>query len=192
MLKEYEKTYDIFKIHYDSSEKTFKLYLVIVGALITILSYVYKDSFESVRLFNFNQLICFMIFLTSISGSFLYMMVVEHRIKTVFYVHNLNSIRNWFTTNTTSDIGSYLLLPSDNTIPKYFILCKDFFWEISVFAVLNSTFLTIGIMNILRYLQPDCFIKYNACHYIMFSLIAIILFVIHIYSYKLRGKKQLV
>jgi hypothetical protein len=166
------------------------MYLLIVGALLTIISYVYKDRLDEVRVFMLNQLVCFTLLLTVLAGIFLFMMVVEHRIKTVYYVHNLNSIRNWFINQSTKNIDKFLLLSSDKKYPPYFIKKKDFFWELSVFAIINSSLISVGLMNILSRFFQDWFASDLIIHPIIFLILIATTYYIHIIAYKNRGKKQ--
>jgi hypothetical protein len=175
MMKEYEKMYDLFNLHYSTSEKIFKLYLIILGFFFTICSYLYKDNLTCVNIFILPPLVKYVLFFVCIAGFLLFMMNIEHRIKTIFYVHNLNSLRNFFS-DKNQNIKEYLLLSIDKNHPPYFILFKDFFWEVCILAISNSILISILVLNLFKWESIRLLIIFWG-----------VLFLLHLLCYKLRS-----
>ena len=189
MLKEYEKSFDLFRLHYETSEKIFRMYLVIIGAILSITSLVYQTDLKTLPLMGLNRLVFFVLFLAVAAGSFLFLMEVEHRIKLILYVHSVNKIRKWFVNGGTT-IKDYLILPTDTSIPKYFSFARDFFWEIAVFAAINSALTSLFIMNLLNKLTNICLTQNTLSRYVLYGLTGSLIFIIHIYLFYERGKRQ--
>ena len=149
ILKEYEKIYDLYSIHYDTSQKISNAYLLIIGAFLSILSFVYKDSKSIFNFYELNDIALFSLLIIIIVGFCMFMMLVEHKMKIILYARCMNAIRKWFC-DANPSIKPYLLLPTDVTVPKPFVFGKDFFWEIISFGVLNSIITSLGITNVLN------------------------------------------
>jgi hypothetical protein len=177
LLKVYEKIYDLFQIHYQMSERTLRFYLLIVGGLLTLTTYVFKDNITDLNSFDLSPLVVSALFLTVLTGSTLFLMQVEHRIKTIFYVHALNSLRKWFTDNASTNLAKYLILPTDKKVPPYFVVGKDFFLEIATFAVLNSSLFALTLMNL--------FVNDTRLPYFVYGAMWISTFASHLLAYLL-------
>lgn len=186
MLKEYEKIYDLYRIHYDTSQKVFNAYLLILGAFLSILSYVYKDSMSSFNFYELNDISLFSLLIIIIVGFCMFMMLVEHKMKIILYARCINAIRKWFC-DVNPSFKPYLLLPTDVTVPKYFVFGKDFFWEICSFGVLNSIITSLGITNALNRRQ----IPYLNCLALLIFF-SVVLIVLHILLYAWRGTTSII
>lgn len=185
MLKEYEKLYDLYKIHYDYADKMIKNFLLVIGAFLSIVSFVYKDNYDSIDLYDFNQLVEISLYITSIACTSIYLMLLENRIKLIYYVRSVNNIRKWAVSKNT-DIKQFLSLPSDPSTPKYFRWFKGFFWELFAFGLLNSIIVGLSILHLLRSVIN---IKDVHCHVVYFGLI-ISLSALHLIVYRNRGSKD--
>jgi len=181
LLHEYDKCYELFKMHYDASGRLFRYYLIILGGFFTIISLSYEYFFpEGFDFFKLGDESLILLFSLSLLLLCIFFMIVEHKIKTIYYVRVLNNIRKYFSDNTTDDNRKYISLPISTDFPKYFTLFEDFFWEISFFAFVNSSFFCIFIINKFNLNESYCFI---------ISLI-IFLSVTQVLLFWLRGKKQ--
>lgn len=186
VLKEYEKIYDLYEIHYDTCQKISNTYLLIVGAFLSILSFVYKDSLNSFNFYELNDIALFSLIIIIIVGFCMFMMLLEHKMKIVLYVRCINAIRKCFC-DMDPNLNPYLLLPKDVTIPKYFAFGKDFFWEICSLGVLNSIIASLGIINVLNRWQ----ITYFNCPVFLILFSGILMFFCILF-YALRGKTSII
>lgn len=148
MVKEYEKCFELFDLHYRTSEKIFTFYIVLIGGFLGLLGFVYEGEADQVSLFDLREPIVYALFVIAAAGLTLFMMAVEHRIKIVFYVHAVNLLRRWFVHNSSKNLSAYLLLSTDPLVPKYFVFWKDFFWELLLFSVLSSTVTSLFLLNV--------------------------------------------
>ncbi|NPV62495.1 MAG: hypothetical protein HPY61_07680 [Methanotrichaceae archaeon] len=186
IIKEYEKLYDLYRIHYDTSQKISYAYLLILGGFLLILSLVYNDSMSVLNFCALNDLALFSLLIIIIVGFCMFMMLVEHKMKIILYARCMNAIRRWFC-DANPSFKPYLLLPTDVNVPKHFVIGKDFFWEIISFGVLNSIITSLGITNLLNRWQ----IPYFNCSELLFFF-SLILIVLHILLYAWRGTTSII
>jgi hypothetical protein len=183
MLKEYEYNNKSFEIHYKAVELTFNLFLVIITSFIGILSLVYKDE-VNINIFHLDDLSLMIVFIASLSGLFLYLKMVEHRLLLITYVRSLNLIRKWFSDNSISNLHEYFIFPAQKNSPKYYRKFRHFYWEALSFSSITSTLFTILTLNILnRFIT----LKNNNFNYLFFAFLLFVFLFISILYYKKRG-----
>jgi hypothetical protein len=180
-LHEYDKCYDLFKMHYEVSDQLSKNYFMIVGGMISLLSLFYNKIFgEYFSIFNLTLEMTIIVAGVCILMSIVYMIFIEHKIKTIYYVRVLNNIRKYFYDIATLKEKQYILFAISKNELKYFVLFKDFFWNMTFFSVFNSFAFFVLFANILK-----------GADKLILSLIVIPLgIIINLSLYWFRGKMQ--
>lgn len=186
MLKEYEMLYSKFEMHYSAVEKTISLYFIIIGAILSANSFFIKDfnNFSIFSLTEFQIFCCIFIF---ILGSVNLLKVIEHRLLIITYVKNLNQNRKWFIEKFEKEqLQKYSIFETTYKSPKYYKKYRHFYWEVLGIGIINSSFLSLAIINLLRIfqLQSKYYIIINWLFFILISLISTILFMGY---YKFKG-----
>lgn len=181
LLREYDKSYELFKMHSEASSRLFRNYLILLGGFFSIVSFTYKKLFpEGFDLLKLKDESLIFLFLLSLILFSFFFIIVEHKILTIYYVRALNNIRKYFFDNTTCANRKYISLPISTDFPKYFTLFGDFFWEILFFSFINSSFFCILIIN-----------KFNLNEsYLFFIFLFLFMTAMHLLLFWLRGKKQ--
>lgn len=186
MLKEYDKLYELYKIQYEYADKIIQYFLLVVGAFLTIASYIYKDNFGNVDIYNFNSLVLFALYTSTIACSSFYLMLIEHRIKLLLYARSVNGIRKW-AVSQNADIKPFLVLPDNLNTPKYFSWFKGFFWELFAFGLLNSIIMGLSLVHIIRLVIT---VNDEYCTQ-LYIFIVLVLAGLHLLIYRTRGKQKI-
>lgn len=150
MLKEYEMLYSKFEMHYNSVEKTIGLYFLIIGAIVSANGFFIKNDslFSLFSLSEFQIICCFFIFIV---GTVVSLKIIEHRLLIITYVKNLNQNRKWFNENIANkELQKYSLFETSYKSPKYYKKYRHFYWEVMGIAIINSSFLSLFIINSIR------------------------------------------
>lgn len=143
MKLEYEFYSGKAEMHYNAVESTIRLYFVLIGALLTIWAYIYKDNISSFDICNLNPIIKFTTFILLVIGILSFLKVAEHRLLIIAYVKSLNGIRKWFVDNTNTNIENYFIYKADTQNPPFYRRNRHFYWELLGLAFLNSIWIVL-------------------------------------------------
>lgn len=189
MLKEYEMLYSKFEMHYSAVEKTVSIYILIIGGILSTNGFLMKvvNNFSVFRLNGFQIFCCFFI---SIVGTILTLKVMEHRLLIITYVKSLNLNRKWFFDNLDPNrFAEYSLFEASYKSPKYFKRYRHFYWEVLGLSLINSSFLSLFLINIIckigvtsKYAE---LINWSFCVFV-----CVISTYLIIRYYKYRGEKE--
>lgn len=190
MLKEYEKLYGKFDMHYQAVEKSINFYFVLIGAVISFNGLVYT-KFDGIEIFNLSGFQIIFLMILCLLGFLVFFKVIEHRLLIIAYVKSLNLNRKWFLENSEDkNLSSFLYFKADVSEPKFFKPFRHFYWESTGLAAINSIFCALFIINLVIrtkffYSQNSVFVNSLLFVFLFFSLIYF-----HILYYKLRGEKE--
>jgi hypothetical protein len=185
MLREYDKLYELYKIHYDYADKIIRYFLLVLGVLLTVFSYIYKDNFENVEIYNLNSLVLIDLYISTIVCFSLYLMLIEHRIKLLLYARSVNGIRKW-AVSQSKGIKPFLILPDNITIPKYFSWFKDFFWEVFTFGLLSSIIMGLSLIHIIKLVIT---VDDKYCN-LLYIFLILVLAGFHLFIYRMICKQK--
>ena len=190
MIKEYEKLYSKFEMHYTAVEKSINFYIIIVGAVISLQSLIYKKE-DRISLFSLTGIQMLLLLIVSIFGYIIFLKVLEHRILIIAYVKSLNLNRKWFLDNSEDvTLGKYFFFKADVKLPEYYKRFRHFYWEALGIAAMNSIILSLIIINaFIRLFQLKAVhaLAFN-CFYVV--LITVILTYVSLEIYKYRGTQE--
>jgi len=190
MLKEYEKLYSKFEMHYNAVEKSINFYIIIVGAIISLQSLIYKKE-DRISLFSLTGIQMLLLLIVTIFGYIIFLKVLEHRILIIAYVKSLNLNRKWFLDNSEdTNLSKYFFFKADVKSPEYYKKFRHFYWEAIGLATMNSIILSLLIINgFIRLLKIEAIhaLAYN-CFYVI--AITAVLVYISVRVYKSRGNQE--
>jgi hypothetical protein len=148
-LEEYKNLFELIKIHFDSIKNLFRLYMSIIIIPFTVIALIHRNTILELKWTVLGDFVLGVIVFIWLSGIIIFRICIEHRIKTILYVHCINSIRRYFVDKDgTHQLREYLLLSTDGKFPPFFSVGRDYFWETSLLAILNSAFLCVIVVNI--------------------------------------------
>lgn len=189
MLKEYEMLYGKFEMHYVAVEKTITLYLVIVGAIISSNSFFIRD-FKKFSIFNLTNFQIFCSLFVFIVGSITIFKVIEHRLLIITYVKNLNQNRKWFSEKVgNNEFEKYSMFEASYKSPQYYKRFRHFYWEVLGLSVINSSFIAIFLINIIKLLGLKC-TYYNFINWIWYLIISFVVIICFFQYYKARANNE--
>ena len=186
MLKEYEKLYSKFEMHYQAVEKSINFYIIVIGAIISLQGLVYKT--EQISIFSLTGIQLLFLLITVIFGNIIYFKVVEHRILIIAYVKSLNLNRKWFLDNSEDpELSKYFFFKADVKSPLYYKPFRHFYWEALGLSAMNALLLSLFIVNsfIRMFAIESTHALKNNC--ITIIILAIILAYFSVRMYQWRG-----
>lgn len=190
MLKEYEMIYSKFKMHYDAVERTFRIYLIIIGAVLSLIGFFLEGNSKSFSLFQMKNFELTLLSIVSFTGVFIYFKIVEHRLLIIAYVKSLNLNRKWFEDNIEENISDYLYFKTGTEGAKFFARWRHFYWEAMTLSFLNSVFISIavinGIIRLTKFQSAEHVLWNSAC----FAFLTTLFVTLQLTYYRLRGKKE--
>jgi len=190
MLKEYEKLYSKFEMHYNAVEKSINFYVIIVGAIISLQSLLYNKA-ERISLFSLTGIQMLLLLIVSLFGYIIFLKVLEHRILIIAYVKSLNLNRKWFLDNSEdSTLDQYFFFKADVKSPEYYKKYRHFYWEALGIATINSIILSLLIVNAFIRLFHATATHALAFNCLFVVIITCILSYISIKIYKARGTQE--
>lgn len=151
MLKEYEMQYGHFERHYEAVEKSFRLFLVIVGAISSFVGLIYQDQeLSKFELFDLEVLPLVLFTLTSIFGLLIFLRIIEHRLLIIEYVKALNLNRRWFADHSPNKdvLVKYMYWKPQIARPHFFSWFNHFFGEAASMAFIVGSFSSVSGLNI--------------------------------------------
>lgn len=190
MLKEYEMQYGHFERHYEAVEKSFRFFLLIVGAISSFVGILYKDQdLRKFELYDLAVLPIVLLALTSIFGLLIFLRIIEHRLLIIEYVKALNLNRRWFADQSPnkSNLIKYMYWKPQIARPHFFSWFNHFFWEAASMAFIVGSFSAISILNIwirLFGVQSDNANFFNSLVFLALTLLITFLLML---IYKLRA-----
>lgn len=190
MLKEYEKLYSHFDMHYSAVDKTINFYFVLIGAIISITSFSGKIIIQT-GIFELSEIQLLFLFVLAIIGTVIYLKVIEHRLLVIAYVKSLNLNRKWFEKHSEDlAINDFLYFKTGVESPPFYKRFRHFYWEAIALGFINSLLLALFLINIEKkiiiILSKDA-IVYNC---LFLASISVILTSLHLYYYKKRGMTE--
>lgn len=181
--------YSKFDMHYSAVEKTFAVYFLIIGGILSANSVIVKNwnAFSIFKLSDFQIFCC--LFISTI-GFVTTMKIIEHRLLIITYVKNLNLNRKWFFDNYgENELNAYSIFEANEKSPKYYKPFRHFYWEILGIGAINSSFLSLVIINLVVTfnLQSKHYILLN---WVWFAIITITITSVNIFIYRWRGNSE--
>lgn len=184
ILAEYEGIFTLIQINYATSEKIMQALLLILGFLASVIAWR-NDGNHSFDIFNLESPLPHICLVVAIIGFLLFMMAVEHRLKVIYYVRCLNSIRAEMKSRFKWDMVP-TLLPTSIRLPPYCAWGKDFFWELLAFSALNSFALAASVISFWNNGKTSAF-TYGMGP---FAFVVGIVVIMHIAVFKTRARLQ--
>lgn len=180
MTLEYEFYSGKAEMHYKAVESTIRLYFVLIGALLTIWAYIYKDDISSFDIYKLNPIIILTTIIILVIGILSFLKVAEHRLLIIAYVKSLNGLRKWFVDNTNTNIEKYFIFKADPKYPPFYHRNRHFYWELVGLAFLNSLWIVLMLNTIIP----------KKIGYILLPLACLISIWLQINYYKRQGLKK--
>lgn len=146
VIKEFEVMHESVALHYRIIERIFYLYAIVASIPFLATAYLFKAPLELIisRLtWSLLVILFFVVFL----GVIIFRLVIEHKLKAINYMRNINGIRA-FMISKHNDIKGFSIMPTSTDFPNYFDIFRDFFWEASLIAITNSFLVSLLIIDI--------------------------------------------
>ncbi|NTS40784.1 hypothetical protein HRG84_07675 [Flavisolibacter sp. BT320] len=190
MLKEYEKLYAHFDMHYQAVERSINFYFVLIGAVISFNGLVYNKE-NKIVLFSLAGTQLMFLLILCVLGCLVYFKVIEHRLLIIAYVKSLNLNRKWFLENSEDrNLEQFMYFKAGVSSPPFYKKFRHFYWEAAGLALINSIFISLLLINIFKkcfYFQSQNSDIYNGIYLIVLSTTLAIL---HLVYYKIRGTRE--
>ena len=190
MLKEYEKLYGKFDMHYQAVEKSINFYFALIGAVISLNGLVY-NKLGNLNIYGLSGLQILFNLIICVLGTLIFFKVIEHRILIIAYVKSLNLNRKWFLDNSEDQkLSEYFYFKADVNSPRFYKRFRHFYWEATGLATINSIFCSFFLINVLKRVfnwQSSNALLINTLLTLGISLATIIL---HLLYYKVRGNQE--
>jgi hypothetical protein len=186
MLKEYETIASAFFDLSRQKTEMFRFYLILVTIPITLLAAIIGLQKQTADFFALPGLIVLVLLAISIAGLLMTSLIVGLRFEAIVYAKTVNLARRFFIdSNSDKKLILYTLLPNGDDYPKFNeqplettkrkwrwqLGTGAIFLEVVLMALLNATYFSFAVINLVRSTGPVITIISGLIGWILFFLL---------------------